>query len=189
MESSIRPPAQGLTPEMEAVVRKAVDDYMAEREATKPKKMVIIATKGTLDWAYPPLILASTAAAMGWEVGIFFTFYGLNIIHKKKFKSLKIAPLGNPAMPMPVPNLIGAIPGMTQVGTKVMRSMFKSHGVASVEDLLEMCVDLGVKLLPCGMTIEVFGYDAADFIDGVDPVCGAAHFIEYAADADVPIFV
>jgi peroxiredoxin family protein len=61
--------------------------------------------------------------------------------------------------------------------------------VASVEDLLEMCLDLGVKMMPCGMTIEVFGYHPTDFIDGIEPVCGAAHFIEYAADADVPIFV
>ncbi|MCG6958102.1 MAG: DsrE/DsrF/DrsH-like family protein [Gemmatimonadetes bacterium] len=161
---------------------------MAEK-AEQPKKMVIIASKGMLDWAYPPLILASTAAAMGWEVGIFFTFYGLNIIHKDKYDKLKVAPLGNPAMPMPVPNLVGAIPGMTQVGTKVMKSMFKAHGVASVEDLLEMCMDLGVKMMPCGMTIEVFGYDHDDFMEGIDPVCGAAHFIEYAADADVALFV
>jgi peroxiredoxin family protein len=188
MESTTRPP-EGLTADMQAMVRQAVDEYMAEREATKTKKLVIVATKGTLDWAYPPLVMASTAAAMGWEVGIFFTFYGLNIIHSKKYKHLKVAPLGNPAMPMPVPNLIGAIPGMTQMGTQVMKSMFKSHGVASIEDLLEMCVDLGVKLMPCGMTVDVFGYDPKDFIEGVDPMCGAAYFIEYAADADVSIFV
>ena len=187
MEAS-RQPVGELGADMQALIRQAVDDYMAEK-AAQPKKMVIIATKGTLDWAYPPLILASTAAAMGWEVGIFFTFYGLNIIHKDKYNKLKIAPLGNPAMPMPVPNLVGAIPGMTQVGTTVMKSMFKTHGVASVEDLLDMCLELGVKMMPCGMTIEVFGYKADDFMEGIDPVCGAAHFIEYAADADVSLFV
>jgi peroxiredoxin family protein len=191
VESSVQA-GHAIAPEMETMVRKAVDEYMAQKEAEaadKPKKMVLVATKGTLDWAYPPLIMASTAAAMGWEVGIFFTFYGLNIIHKKKYKNLSVAPLGNPAMPMPVPNIVGAIPGMTKVGTSVMKSMFKSHGVASIEDLLEMCMDLGVKFLPCGMTIEVFGYDPGDFIDGIEQVCGAAHFIEYAADADVSIFV
>jgi peroxiredoxin family protein len=177
---------------MQALVRSSVDEYMAEKlaeEAAKPRKMVIVATKGTLDWAYPPLIMASTAAALGWEVGIFFTFYGLNIIHKKKQKKLAVAPLGNPAMPMPVPNIIGAIPGMTMMGTAVMKSMFKSHGVASIDELIEICMDLGVKFMPCGMTIEVFGYDPNDFMEGIEPVCGAAHFIEYAADADVPIFV
>ena len=187
MEAS-RQSAEALGPGIQALVRQAVDDYLAEK-AAKPKKMVIIATKGTLDWAYPPLILASTAAAMGWEVGIFFTFYGLNIIHKDKYNKLKIAPLANPAMPMPVPNLVGAIPGMTQIGTTVMKSMFKAHGVASVEDLLEMCMDLGVKMMPCGMTLEVFGYKPDDFLEGIDPVCGAAHFIEYAADADVSLFI
>jgi len=181
-----------ITQKMDAMVSQRVEAVLAAKEAEKaarPSKMTIIATKGTLDWAYPPLILASTAAAMGWEVGIFFTFYGLNIIHKKKHKKLSVAPLGNPAMPMPVPNLIGALPGMTKMGTAVMKHMFKSHGVASIEELLEMCTDLGVTLLPCGMTVEVFGYGHDDFIEGVEPLCGAAHFIEYAADADVSIYV
>jgi peroxiredoxin family protein len=184
--------ATALSADMRALIRGEMDEYMAEKaaeEEARQRKMVIVATKGTLDWAYPPLIMASTAAALGWEVGIFFTFYGLNIIHKKKQKSLSVAPLGNPAMPMPVPNIIGAIPGMTKVGTEVMKSMFKSHGVASIDELLEMCMDLDVKFMPCGMTIEVFGYDPNDFMEGIEPVCGAAHFIEYAADADVPIFV
>ena len=123
------------------LVRSTVDEYLAEKQAekdAKPKKMALIATKGTLDMAYPPLILATTAASLGWEVGIFFTFYGLNIIHKQKGKHMKVAPLGNPAMPMPVPNLLGAIPGMTAMGTMVMKSMFKSHGVASIDDLIRM---------------------------------------------------
>ncbi len=181
-----------ITAEMEELIAQKVAEAIAAKEAEKadaPKKMTIIATKGTLDWAYPPLILASTTAALGWEVGIFFTFYGLNIIHKKKIKKLAVAPLGNPAMPMPVPNIIGAIPGMTAVGTAVMKKMFKSHGVASIEELLEMCIDLDVKLFPCGMTIEVFGYDPKDFVDGIEPLCGAAHFVEYAADADVSLFI
>ena len=158
-----------------------------EAAAPKQRTMMLIVSKGTLDMAYPPLILATTAASMDVKVKLFFTFYGLDIINRKK--QPRVAPLANPAMPMPVPNLVGAIPGMTQVGTKVMKSMFKAHGVASVEDLLEMCMDLGVKMMPCGMTIEVFGYDHDDFMEGIDPVCGAAHFIEYAADADVALFV
>jgi len=181
-----------ISPEIEQLIRRTVDEALAEKEAereAKPKKMAIIATKGTLDWAYPPLILATTAAALGWEVGIFFTFYGLNIIHKKKYKNLKVAPLGNPAMPMPVPNIVGAIPGMTSMGTAVMKKMFKSHGVASIEDLLEIAVDMEVKLFPCAMTIEVFGYKADEFIDGVETVCGAGAFTEYAVDADMSLFI
>lgn len=178
--------------EIERIVRERVDAYLKEKEAEKEQripKLAIIATKGTLDWAYPPLILATTAAALGWDVGIFFTFYGLNIIHKEKSKHLQVAPLGNPAMPMPVPNIIGAIPGMTAMGTTVMKRMFHSHNVASIDELLEMAVESGVKMWPCGMTLEVFGYKPEDFIDGVQQVCGAAHFIGYAQDADVSLFI
>jgi peroxiredoxin family protein len=178
--------------ELERMVHERVDAYLKEKEAEKEQKipkLAIIATKGTLDWAYPPLILATTAAALGWDVGIFFTFYGLNIIHKDKSKHLRVAPLGNPAMPMPVPNIVGVLPGMTAMGTTVMKRMFNGHHVASIDDLLEMAVESGVKMWPCGMTLEVFGYKQDDFIDGVQEVCGAAHFIGYAQDADVSLFI
>ncbi len=178
--------------ELERIVRERVDAYLQEKEAEKEQKipkLAIIATKGTLDWAYPPLILATTAAALGWDVGIFFTFYGLNIIHKEKSKHLQVAPLGNPAMPMPVPNIVGALSGMTAMGTSVMKKMFNSHHVSSIDDLLEMAIDSGVKMWPCGMTLEVFGYKQEDFIDGVQEVCGATHFIGYAQDADVSLFI
>jgi len=178
--------------EIEEMVRSTVDAYLAEKErerASRPKKMALIATKGTLDWAYPPLILATTAAALGWDVGIFFTFYGLNIIHKDKQKHLQVAPVGNPAMPMPVPNLIGAIPGMTAMGTTIMKTMFKNHGVASINDLLEAAVETGVKLMPCAMTMEVFGFKDENFMAGCEPSCGAASFIDFASDADVSLFI
>ena len=178
--------------EMEKRVREAVDAYLAEKaqkEAERPKKIALISSKGTLDMAYPPLILATTAAALGWEAGIFFTFYGLNIIHKKKHTKLQIAPLGNPAMPMPVPNLVGAIPGMTALGSTVMKSMFKSHGIATIDDLLEAAVDGGVRLLPCAMTMDVFGYKATDFLPGAEAPCGAATFLDWAADADISLFI
>ncbi len=178
--------------ELERMVRERVDAYLKEKEAEKEQKipkLAIIATKGTLDMAYPPLILATTAAALGWDVGIFFTFYGLNIIHKDKSKHLQVAPVGNPAMPIPVPNIVGMLPGMTAMGTTVMKRMFDSHHVSTIDELLEMTVDSGVKMWPCGMTLEVFGYKQDDFIDGVQPVCGAAHFIGYAQDADVSLFI
>jgi peroxiredoxin family protein len=178
--------------ELERMVRERVDAYLREKEAEKEQKipkLAIIATKGTLDMAYPPLILATTAAALGWDVGIFFTFYGLNIIHKEKSKHLQVAPIGNPAMPIPVPNIVGMLPGMTAMGTTVMKRMFDSHHVSTIDELLEMTVDSGVKMWPCGMTLEVFGYKQDDFIDGVQQVCGAAHFIGYAQDADVSLFI
>ena len=181
-----------LSPELDAAIRERVDSYLAEQKAKerkRQKRMAIISTKGTLDWAYPPLILASTAGAMGWDVGIFFTFYGLNIIHRSKGKKLAVAPLANPAMPMPVPNLVGAIPGMTPMATTMMKKMFKGKGVASIDELLQNCVDVGVWLMPCQMTVEVFGYTQDDFIPEAEPALGAAAFIRYASEADVSLFV
>ncbi len=178
--------------DLEKQVQGMVDAYLAQKEAErveKPKKMALIATKGTLDMAYPPLILASTAAALGWEAGIFFTFYGLNIIHKDKGRHLSVAPLGNPAAPIPVPNFIGAIPGMTAMATMVMKTMFKHHGVASIDELMSAAIESGVKLIPCAMTMEVFGYKDGDFIAAADPSCGAAHFLAWASDADVCLFI
>jgi len=186
--------------DLEALIRDRVDGLVAAKveevlalreaeKAAKPKKLAIIATKGTLDWAYPPLILATTAATLGWEAGIFFTFYGLKIL--KKGAKLEVGTTGNPAMPMPVtmPQLMTALPGMTPMASWMMKRQFKDHGVASIDELLELAVEMGVKLIPCGMTMDVFGFKADEFIDGVDPVCGATHFLSWAADSDVSLFI
>ncbi len=200
MVQSAEPTTLPSTEALDELIRERVDELLtqrleqvlAEREAskqTKQKKIAIIATKGTLDWAYPPLILATTAAALGWEAGIFFTFYGLKIL--KKNRNLEIGTTGNPAMPMPIPmpQLLTALPGMTPIATKMMKRQFKDHGVASIEELIELSLELGVKLQPCGMTMDVFGFSEGEFIDGIEPVCGAAHFLEWASDADVSLFV
>jgi peroxiredoxin family protein len=182
---------QGTT-QLEELVRRTVNETLNKREEeklTKPKKIALIATKGTLDWAYPPLILAGTAASLGWDAGIFFTFYGLNIIHKDKYKSLQVAPIANPAMPMPipVPNLMGSIPGMTPFASFMMKRKFKAGGVASIQELTDIAIESGVKLFPCAMTMHVFGYEEKDFIEGTEDVCGAAAFLSYASDADVTL--
>lgn len=176
---------------VDAMVTARVDEMLALREAeraAKPKKMAIIATKGTLDWAYPPLILATTGATLGWDVGIFFTFYGLKILQKNA--KLEIGTTGNPAMPMPIPmpQLLTALPGMTPMATSMMKRQFKAHGVASIDELLELAVEMGVKLSPCGMTMDVFGFAEESFIEGTEPVCGATHFLSWAADADIALF-
>src|SRR5512136_3262919 len=121
------------------------------------KKMTIIASKGSLDMAYPPLILATTAASMDLDVTIFFTFYGLDIIKKGNADNLKVTPLGNPAMPMPVPipTLVSSLPGMESMATAMMKSMFKKHGVASIGTLLDLAKESGVKLIACQMTMDV----------------------------------
>ncbi len=176
---------------VDEIVAARVDEILAQRDAerrAKPKKMAIIATKGTLDWAYPPLILATTGASLGWDVGIFYTFYGLKILQKNR--KLEIGTTGNPAMPMPIPmpQLLTALPGMTPMATWMMKNQFKDHGVASIDELIDLAVELGVKLQPCGMTMDVFGFKEDSFIDGIEPVCSATHFLTWAADADICLF-
>lgn len=154
-----------------------------------PKKLALIASKGTLDWAYPPFILASTAAALDYEVSIFFTFYGL-ILLKKDLSDLKISPLGNPAMPMPIPipTLIQTLPGMENMATLLMKQKIKNKGVASVEELRDLCLEAGVKLIACQMTVDLFDFKREDFIDGIE-FGGAATFFEFAGESDVSLFI
>jgi len=152
------------------------------------KKLAIISSKGTLDGAYPPFILASTAAALGFEVKIFFTFYGLTLL--KKDLNIKVSPLGNPAMPMPVPvpSIIQVIPGLEWFATWMMKRKLKTKGVASVEELRDICVESGVELIACQMTVDLFDFKEEDFIDGTTPG-GAATFLEFAGDADTTLYI
>ncbi len=165
------------------------------RPADRKKKMTIICSKGTLDMAYPPFILANTAASMDVDVSLFFTFYGLDIINKKKYKKLKVAPLANPAMPMPSPmdkifsNAMGVIPGMTAMGTMIMEQMFKKGNVPPIPEMIKDAKDMGVKFLACQMTMDVMGVKDEDLIDEVDDSVGAAAFLSEALDADVNLFV
>ncbi len=161
--------------------------HAASIQSSKRSRLAIIATKGSLDWAYPPLMLSLQAARKGWEVAVFFTFYGLNIIHKKKHRRLQVAPLGNPAMPLP--NLVGAMPGMTALTTHMMRRRFRGRKVPSVDELLQKVINAGVKLYPCGFSIDVFGYSAEDFVPGCQQRLGSPDFLEFAKDADVTLFV
>jgi len=156
------------------------------------KKLAIIATKGTLDWAYPPFILASTAAALGYETQVFFTFYGLQLLKKKL--TLKVSPLGNPGMPMPMgmdkwfPVLGTAIPGMESIMTAMMKSKMKSKGVASIEELRDLCQQAEVKMIACQMTVDLFDMNPSDFIDGIE-YGGAATFFEFAGESDICLYI
>src|SRR6266508_5961205 len=154
------------------------------------RRAAIIASKGTLDWAYPPLILATTAAAAGMDTSVFFTFYGLNIIHKDSASKLKVDPVGNPAMPMPmpIPDIVSSLPGMVPLASRVMRARFAKHNVATIGELLEAARDIGVRLIACQMTMEVFGYGEGDFIDGVE-FGGAAAFMSQARRSHVTLFI
>jgi peroxiredoxin family protein len=187
-------PAPGLTPELENYIGEQVRLKVAEElnrrglDPARAKRLAIVATKGTLDMAYPPLILATTAAAMDMEAAIFFSFYGLDIVNKNKYRDLKIPPLANPAMPVPMPNIVGVLPGMTRMASWMMKDWMKKGGVPSIPDLIDMAKENGVRLIACQMTLDVLGIKKEDLIDGLE-FAGAGTFLDYAADADITLFV
>jgi peroxiredoxin family protein len=156
------------------------------------KKLAIIATKGSLDWAYPPFILASTAAALGYEVQVFFTFYGLQLLKKKL--DLKVTPLGNPGMPMPggmekfMPVMITALPFMEGIMTAMMKAKMKKKGVASIAELRELCQEAEVKFIACQMTVDLFDLKHSEFIEGIE-YAGAAAFFEFAGESDICLYI
>jgi peroxiredoxin family protein len=176
------------------------EETVSRSDPTKPKRLAMIASKGTLDWAYVPFILANAGAAMGWEVGVFFTFFGLTLL-KKDLKA-KISPLGNPAMPMkmpfgpqgfqainwPIPTALMSFPGFTDMTTGLMEMTFKNKGVATINEMRDTCVGFGVRMFACQMTADVFGFSKDDFIPEAESA-GAAAFLEYASEADVSLFI
>jgi peroxiredoxin family protein len=167
-----------------------LEQRLADLEANgddDAQKMVIIATKGTLDMAYPPLILASTAAAFGYDVTVFHTFWGLEILHEDHAAALKLSSVGNPNMP--VPNAIAALPGMDEMTTRMMRKRIADNDVATIEELIELSLDSGVELQACQMTIDLLDYDEDDFFDGVTTGVGAASAFQEMVDADIQLLV
>jgi len=188
---------------LDEILPQKIEEKLAQMKAAKTPSMTIIATKGTLDWAYPPFILSSTAAALGWDVSIFFTFYGLQLL-KKDISDLKVSPLGNPGMPMKmpfgpdwfkridwnIPNLVQAgIPGFEAFATSLMQQTIKSKGVVGIAELRSLCLEAGVNMIGCQMTVDLFGFTHEDFIPEVKEYCGAATFLPLAQEADVTLFV
>ncbi|MEJ2403442.1 MAG: DsrE/DsrF/DrsH-like family protein [Candidatus Thiodiazotropha sp.] len=178
------------------------EEKMAERDAAHIPSMTIIATKGTLDMAYPPFILASTAAALGWDVSIFFTFYGLSLL--KQELELKVSPLGNPAMPMKLPegpawvqgkelsiptSVMSLLPGFEHIATNMMRKTMDKKGIARIDELRNLCIEAEVKLVACQMTVDLFDYGKEEFIPEIEEWVGAASFLPRALKADVNLFV
>ena len=173
-----------------ATLRDRIDELEASVAALDDdgqQKMTIIATQGSFDMAYPPLILASTAAAFGWEVVVFHTFWGLDILHEEKSKKLKLSAVGNPNMPLP--NALAALPGMDAMATRMMQKKIDENGTATIEELIDLSLETGVDLQACQMTIELMDYDEADFYDGVKTGVGAATALQRMADADIQLLV
>jgi peroxiredoxin family protein len=204
LRADTRPDA-AMPPDMaslEAWFDRRLEAKLAEREAARTRSIAIIATKGTMDMAYPPFILASTAAALGWNASVFFTFYGLELL--KKDLDIKVSPLGNPAMPMkmpfgpdwlqhfnvPIPNaLAGNIPGFESFATSMMERTVKAKGVPSIKDLRDICIESDVRLLACQMTVDLFSYRQEEFIPEIAEWIGATSYLAEAQKADVCLFV
>lgn len=202
MMSSAAPVLDTPASDLNAWFDQRFDEKMAEREADHVPSMSIIATKGTLDMAYPPFILASTAAALGWDVAIFFTFYGLSLL--KKDLDLQVTPLGNPAMPMKLPggpewlkgkdlsiptSMMSLVPGFQGMATSMMKKTMQGKGVARIEELREICVESDVKLIACQMTVDLFDWDRDEFLPEISDWVGATSFLPIAQKADVNLFI
>jgi peroxiredoxin family protein len=190
------------TDEMNAWFDQRFAEKMAEEKDTGTPRLSIMVTKGTLDWAYPPFIIASTAAAMGWNASLFFTFYGLALL-KKDLKP-HVSPLGNPAMPMKMPfgprwfqgidwnmpNLLMAgVPGFESMATSFMKMTVKNHGIATIPELRDLCIEAEVELVACQMTVDLFGWKKEEFIPEVTEWAGAATYLTNAKGADITLFI
>jgi peroxiredoxin family protein len=187
---------------LDAWLEERLEAKLAEREKKRVRSMAIIATKGTMDMAYPPFILATTAAALGWNASVFFTFYGLELL--KKDLNPMVSPLGNPMMPMkmpfgpewlrrmniPVPNAVASnMPGFESFATAMMSRTVTSKGVPTIKELRDICIESDVRLLACQMTVDLFSHRREDFIPEISEWIGATTYLAEAQNADVCLFV
>lgn len=180
---------------MKADIAAVPDVQQTPEDFPQPKRLTLIVSRGTLDQAYPSLVMATTAASMGWEVAISFTFYRLDIVHKDRMPKLSVSPVGNPAMPPPmrkvpvrIPTLVGALPGMKTAATTMMKSWMSNANLASIPELLEIANELGIRMYACNTTLRVLGVAKEDLIDGVG-FAGAPAFLDFAGESDVQLFI
>ena len=149
----------------------------------RTRKLSIICSKGSLDMAYPALVLANAGRMMGIEVDVFFTFWGMDIITKSKIEHLKVVPVGNPAMHMP--QMVGGFPGMTDLATNMMKKEIEKLDMPPVPEFLEMIHDAGAGIYACRMAADMMHLDEDDLVDEVDGILGAMEFLEMAEDAQL----
>ena len=166
-----------------------VEKLKKEKETRRKRLAIAVVSKGTIETAYAALILATTAAALDMEAGVYFSFFGLNILKKGNQDSLKVVPLGNPAMPVAMPNIVSVLPGMTALATLMMKREIKKKKIATIPELMQIALETGVKLWPCQMAMDMFNLKKEDLIDGLPDPVGAATFLEYAGEADITLFI
>jgi peroxiredoxin family protein len=156
-------------------------------ETKQRNKLVIICSKGSLDMAYPPLMLATTAAAMGMETHLYFTFWGMNMITKKQIDKLKISPLGNPALPMP--SILGMLPGMSGMVTSMMKKKMEKMKMPTIREMITTAKEGGVKFHACSPSMNMMGLTKDDLIPEVDDIIGATTYLDLASDDAITLFI
>lgn len=152
-------------------------------EDGKIKRVSIVISKGSLEGVYPGLIMANGARMEGIEASIFFTFFGLDAVIKKRMKKLKVATVGNPAMHMPT--LLGMLPGMSAFATSMMKKEIEKLDIPPVDEFIEMFHDAGGELYVCKATVELFHLNKEDFCDEVDAILTVGQFYEKSAGAQI----
>lgn len=162
---------------------------MFEINQNDDRKLCLIASKGSLDMAYPPLILGNAARMMGIETHMFFTFWGLDLVTKSKLKNLKVATIGNPSMHpwFHIPTIIGAIPGMSALASWMMRREIDKLDFPPVDEFVQIVVDAGAHVYGCKMSMDMMKLTVDDLVDGAE-VLGAMEFMEISRDSQI-IFV
>lgn len=164
-----------MTPE-QTLVQPVADAAGSATATQQAHKLSIICSKGSMDMAYPPFIMGNAAALMGYEVHLFFTFWGMDIIHKKRVGKLKATPVGNPSSHMA--NLLGVLPGMSAMMTAMMNKKMAKMKVPPIPEMIANAKDLGVQLHACSTSMEMMGMGKDDLIPEVDDIVGAASFLE-----------
>jgi peroxiredoxin family protein len=157
-----------------------------QRQEHEPKtiqKVSIIVSHGSLEGVYPGLIMANGARMEGIEANLFFTFFGLDAITKKKQHKIKVATVGNPAMG--IPTLLGALPGMSAMATKMMGKKMEALDIPPIPEFIQLCADSGVRLFACRASVDMFGLKQADFVDTVEGIITVGEFYAMAAGGEI----
>ena len=149
----------------------------------KNRHLCIICSKGTLDMAYPGLVLANAALMEGIDVTMFFTFWGLDMVTKKRMDHLKFTPVGNTSMG--IPQAIGGLPGMTPIATRMMKREIEKLDFPPVDEFIEMVSDAGAELYACKMSMDMMHLEAGDLCEQVNDVVGAMEFMEMSEGAQL----
>jgi peroxiredoxin family protein len=147
------------------------------------EKVSIIVSKGSLDGIYPGLIMANGARAEGIDANLFFTFFGLDAIHKGRHEHIKMATVGNPGLH--VPTMVGGLPGMSMVMTKVMNHKMEELDIPSIPEFIEMIADTGAGLYACKASVDLFGLEKNDFIPQLQDIITVGEFYEIAAGGPI----